>query len=318
MIYESYDITEASKRVKKCHVNKYFPLLEKIIANDTTLKYDHILHLIRAMFFNNRLKLLYIKKVIITLLAYVRQENKYIIDKDLCINWRSIHSLLAAHVKHAKMIEEHQSYLNQMAKNKNMVFDNKQRETLLNFCKNELSHIDINANDVDVKKRIDFSTLILLLFASGARFINIYSLTINLYEQFITQGSIEMITKTNKVTEIYLPHEIQYSHYVQPILLYHEKHGTGNKSDLIFTTPQYRLSRFFDSVYLNLFDTPRPKQLRWHAARRWWSGQIYKKFGMVATAKGMGHSSIFTTSRYVNQSFHTNDMKEVINLAITI
>jgi hypothetical protein len=324
MIYGSYDISKTSKQVKECHIKKYLPLLQVIIGDSDTIQYEHLLQLIRKMFFNNQLKFQYIKKVLITLMAHLRITKQYKMDDNLHINWRSVYQTLITDIKHTKTTEEHQLYLNKMCKNKNLVFDSSQREILLNFCKEKLneysqeSSISRLDDKVEVKKIIDFSTLMLLLFASGARFVTIYSLTINLYEQFISMGSIEMITKANKVTEIYLPQEIQSSRYIKPISHYHKIYGTGNKSDLIFTTPQHTLSRYFDRIYLHLFSRPRPKQLRWHAARRWWSGQIYAKCGIVATAKGMGHSSIFTTSNYVYNSLHSNDMKTVVNSVINI
>lgn len=310
-----------SKRVKDCHIRVYLPQL-LYIAKGNNIVEAMFIELINQMFFTGRLKFVYIKKVVINVLAYCRNNN--LVKGNIDLNWYKIKHQIIAQIKLNCDINEQECFLNQLQVRRNMVFDDHQRNGLLNYCKTSLTKLYAQVDYLSANlysstiTNVEFCTMLILLFACGSRFTSMYELSILKYKQLLSTGIIQMITKHYKLTDLYIPHEIQVALFMQTILKYHDFYGSNNDNTRLFTCTPEKLAKHFDQIYEHLFKNKRPKQLRWHAARRWWSGQIFKKCGLVATSKGMGHTSILTTRKYIDQSMHTNGIKSIVNSSITI
>lgn len=166
-----------------------------------------------------------------------------------------------------------------------------------------------------------FYTLVLLSFYSGARVMGtLYQLTVREYEELIYKGHVDVFAKNFVRITVFLVDRIRQKYqclFELMLTIYSSEKSPFDKNEAcIFSEccSTKQLHTRFDKLYRHICGgSERPDWVRWHAARRWFLGEIYSKCGIKAASKAVGHRNLRTTVRYVQASTHIEDLQHQLN-----
>lgn len=183
------------------------------------------------------------------------------------------------------------------------------------------------SNDKKFAVDVMFYSLVILSFYTGARVMaTLYRLTVGQYRELLSRGEIDVFGKNNVKITIYLVRGIRqkYGDVLQlPLLVLdrsrHEREADTDVDDRYVFRDNCSIKQLhtrFDKLYrIAEGGARRPDWVRWHAARRWFLGEVFSSCGLKIAAEAVSHKSIKTTAKYVLASTHSKDVHKELNKA---
>lgn len=279
------------------------------------------------------LRFVYVMKIVSTIIRYLRHidvfdsENcKRMLNKYGMVKCRYFDTLLQEELK--SLPRSHQiSYLNANSM-RPLAIDDRTIKEMLNRSIRNLELALVDRKDENNKKFIAdiiFYTLIILSFYTGARTVaTLYRLTIGQYRNLLSYGEIDVFGKNNVKITVYLVDNVRqkYRPLLELPMCMFEKRRDLNRnnneddSNYVFADDcsVKQLHARFDKLYKDICKVERrPEWIKWHAARRWFLGEVFSNCGLKIAAKAVSHKHIKTTVRYIQASTHSKDVRSQLN-----
>lgn len=169
-----------------------------------------------------------------------------------------------------------------------------------------------------------FYTLILLSFYTGARTMaTLCRLMLCEYKMLLVDGQVDTLGKNNVIITVYLVENIRQKYMpllqLLPDIVTRAPNCDPNKYIFTDNCTTKQLHLRFDKLYNSICPvTSRPEWVKWHAARRWFLGEIYSHCGIKVASKAVSHQNIKTTMRYVQASTHCKDVHRHLNRVFSV
>lgn len=316
----------------KAHL-KFINLLENDFGTTSFENFVKYLCLYRT----KPIRLVYAMKIVGTLVRFLKYYNKFdsqqcapMLNKYGMVKYRYFEICLQEELK--TMPTNRQIAYLELNSPRPLALDNDTVKKMFENCITFLEKQSLFVKQVGANKKyvadVLFHTLFILSLYTGARTIaNLYRLTTGQYKKLLSVGEIDVFGKNNIKITIYLVDDIRkkYNDLLKLPLRIVGGEG-GDVSDGINNDERYifvdncsikQLDTRFDALYKRVCKVEkRPEWIKWHAARRWFLGEVFSKCGLKIASKAVSHKYLKTTARYVHASVHSKDIRHQLNKAL--
>lgn len=278
-----------------------------------------------AIYRTKQLRLIYIMKIISTIIRYLKHVDKFdvqlykhMLNKYKMVKFRHFDVILQEEIK--TLSKSLQVRYLQLNADRTLALDNKTIDAMLEMSVKALSKYQSIITCKNIRKCVAdvvFYTLVILSFYTGARTIaTLYHLSLVEYTRLLKDGQIDTFGKNNIKITVYLAENVRvkYNNLLQ-LVNHVGQEQKYDDNELIFAKncSIKQLYLRFDKMYKLICNERRPEWVKWHAARRWFLGEVFSNCGLKIASKAVSHKHMKTTIRYIQASTHCNDVHVQLN-----
>lgn len=284
------------------------------------------------------LRFVYAMKVLSTIVRYLKRVEKFdvsackrMLNKYDMVKYRYFDNAIQEELKSLPQ-RQRIDYLNRNSVRPLAIDEGtikKMLDAAIGHLERTLETFDERRDDKKFMADVIFYSLIILSFYTGARTVaTLYRLTVGQYEELLSRGQIDVFGKNNVRITVYLVDDIRqkYGRLLElPVRDAATGAATNRRQSTINTEnePAFasncsikQLHSRFDRLYRKVCDgDERPEWVKWHAARRWFLGEVFSNCGLRIAAKAVSHKHLKTTVRYVQASTHSKDIRKQLDKA---